>query len=133
MIDAILHGTTIALAWIGASFVILAAVGVMRMPDIFTRLHASSKAATLGAAFLAVALALHFRSAEVAIRAVVLIGFLFLTAPIAAHLLVRAGYLTGVPLSDETVLDEAREHFEHEHKLAGERRRAASQPPPDLG
>ncbi len=122
MIDTALAITTIALAWIGAAFVVLAAIGIVRMPDIFSRLQASSKAATLGAACLAVAVALHFQSAEVAIRAVVLIGFLFLTAPIAAHLLVRTGYLTGVPLAEETVLDEAREHFEAEHEAAAEAR-----------
>jgi multicomponent Na+:H+ antiporter subunit G len=128
MIDVIVEGITVALAWLGAAFVMLAALGVLRMPDIFTRLHASSKAATLGAAFLALAVAVHFRSPEVAIRSFVLIGFLFLTAPIAAHLLVRAGYLTGVSLSEETVVDEAREHFEHEHAVV-EARRRETQPP----
>lgn len=128
MIDAIPTIITLVLAWLGAAFVILAALGVMRMPDIFTRLHASSKAATLGAAFLALAVAVHFGSAEVAIRTLVLIGFLFLTAPISAHLLVRAGYLRGAPLSEETVLDEASEHFEHE-QAAVEARRRETQPP----
>jgi multicomponent Na+:H+ antiporter subunit G len=128
MIDLVVEGFTVSLAWLGAAFVMLAALGVLRMPDIFTRLHASSKAATLGAAFVALAVAVHFRSPEVAIRSFVLIGFLFMTAPISAHLLVRAGYLTGVPLSEETVLDEAREHFEHEHEVVEARRRETLPP-----
>jgi multicomponent Na+:H+ antiporter subunit G len=128
MTEAIFDGVAITLAWLGAAFVVLAAIGVLRMPDIFSRMQASSKAATLGAAFVALAVAFHFRSAEVAIRSVVLIGFLFITAPIAAHLLARTGYLTGVPLAEETVLDEAREHFEHEHAVV-EARRRETQPP----
>jgi multicomponent Na+:H+ antiporter subunit G len=113
MTDA-LDLVVVGLTWIGIGFVMLAAIGILRMPDVFSRMHTSTKAATLGAIFVAVAVALHFREVDVAIRSVALIGFLLLTAPLGAHLVARSGYLSGVPLADETVLDEAREHFERE-------------------
>lgn len=96
-----------ALAWTGAAFVLLAALGVLRMPDMLSRLQAASKAATLGSAFLLGAVAVHFGDPSVLMRAVALGAFLFLTVPIAAHLIARASYLMGTPLSRDTVMDEA--------------------------
>ena len=97
----------LGLAWTGAVFVLLAAVGIVRMPDLFSRMQASSKAATLGSVCLIIAAAAHFGGSSIWFRAAALGGFLFLTAPIAAHLTARAGFMTGVTLADETIIDEA--------------------------
>jgi len=94
------------LAIAGMSLVVIAALGVIRMPDLYSRMQAASKAAPLGVALLAVAAALETGSAEVAVRAVLLFGALCLTAPIAAHAIARAGYRSGVPLASEAVIDE---------------------------
>ena len=94
------------LSIVGIGLVVLAALGLLRMPDLYARMQAASKAAPLGVALLAMAAALQAGSAEVAIRAVLIFGFLCLTAPIAAHAIVRAGYRVGVPLADEAVVDE---------------------------
>jgi multicomponent Na+:H+ antiporter subunit G len=99
----------LGVAWIGAAFVLLAALGILRMPDLFSRLQAASKAATLGVACLLLAVALHFGEGGPWIRAMVLALFLFLTAPIAAHLIARAGFVTGIRVADETVINEATE------------------------
>jgi multicomponent Na+:H+ antiporter subunit G len=99
----------LALAWIGAGFISLAAIGVLRMPDVFSRLQAASKAATLGVACLVLAMALHFGTGSLWFRAGALIVFLFLTVPIAAHLIARAAFVTDAPLAAETVIDESRE------------------------
>ena len=99
----------LVMAAIGAVLVLVAGLGVVRMPDLLTRMHASSKAATLGAALILLAVGLWFEDAAVLVRAVLIILFLFATAPVAAHMIGRAGYRGGVPLSKETRIDEYRE------------------------
>jgi multicomponent Na+:H+ antiporter subunit G len=82
---------------IGAAFMLIAAVGVVRMPDLFTRVQAAAKAATLGAGLMQVAVAVHFGELGVTTRALTVVVFLALTAPVAAHVIGRAAYFVGVP------------------------------------
>ena len=91
---------------IGAVFSLVAGIGLVRLPDVYVRTHAATKAGTLGAGLTLVALALEAQQMEVAARAIAGVIFLFFTAPIAAHLLGRAGYLAGVPLWSRSVGDE---------------------------
>ena len=102
----------IVLAAIGVFLQIVAAVGVVRMPDLLTRMHASSKAATLGAALIILAAGIHFGGTGPVVRAILIILFLFITAPVAAHMIGRAGYRSGVKMADETVIDEYRPFIE---------------------
>ena len=95
----------------GATFLLLAAVGMMRMPDLFTRMQAASKASTLGIACVLLALAFHFPGISVNIRVIGTIVFFFLTAPITAHLIGRAAYFVGVPVWKGTVIDELRGRY----------------------
>jgi multicomponent Na+:H+ antiporter subunit G len=99
----------IAFAALGTSLIIIAGLGMVRMPDLLTRMHASAKAGTLGAVLILVAAAVAFADTAIIMRVVLIILFLFLTAPLAAHIIARAGYRSGVPLSSETVVDEYRE------------------------
>ena len=81
----------------GAFFVLTAAIGVVRFPDLYSRLHASSKLVTLGSAgiFLGVAFALNDAAAFTRLAAVLL--FPFLTTPLSAYLIAQAAYLRGLP------------------------------------
>jgi len=90
----------------GSLFVLLASIGLLRMPDLFTRMHPSSKAATLGTVMVLIGIAVHFEDGAIAVRAVLICLFLFLTAPVASHIIARAGFLSGVPLAEETSIDE---------------------------
>ena len=90
----------------GATLALLAAVGVLRMPDLFTRMQASTKAATLGLGCLLAGLALSLPELSVIIRAGTIAAFVMLTTPVAAHVIARAAYLTGVPLWKHSVVDE---------------------------
>lgn len=90
----------------GAAFMFLAAVGVMRFPDLFTRMSATTKASTLGAGLIFLAVAVHFGTVGIASRAIAGILFFLLTAPVAAHMIGRAAYLEGVPLWKGTVANE---------------------------
>jgi len=101
-----------ALLMIGCLFILLAALGILRMPDLFTRLQVTSKASVLGMTCILSAAALHFNEPAVTTRAVIIIAFVVLTMPVATHLLARAGYTTNVPLSPETVVNELAGHYD---------------------
>lgn len=79
----------------GATFSLLAAVGVLRLPDLFTRLHAASKAGVVGGGLVLLAVGVISMDAAIWVRAVIGVLFLVLTTPISAHLLARASYLAG--------------------------------------
>lgn len=91
---------------IGAVFSLLAAVGLLRLPDLYTRMHAASKAGTMGSGLMLAAIALDSFSGAVILRAIVGFLFLILTAPVSAHLLARAAFLSGYRPTDKTVINE---------------------------
>jgi multicomponent Na+:H+ antiporter subunit G len=97
---------TIFLLLTGTSFSLLAGVGMVRMPDLFTRMQTSTKSATLGVACILLAEAVYFGGLSVTIRALLVVLFLFMTAPIAAHMISRAAYARKVPLWKHSVLDD---------------------------
>jgi multicomponent Na+:H+ antiporter subunit G len=92
---------------VGSLFVFVAALGVLRLPDLLMRMHAATKAGTLGAGLLLVAVAVSTTETSVMARALATFVFLLLTAPIAAHLIARAAYHIGeATLWDRTCVDE---------------------------
>lgn len=90
----------------GAFFMLVAAIGILKLPDLYQRLHASAKAATLGVALLLLGAALHSGDMGVVARCLMSIVFFILTAPVGAHLIARAAYHRGEPLAKETLSDE---------------------------
>jgi len=100
--------TAAALLILGSAFMLLAGVGLIRLPDLFLRMSATAKAATLGAALTILGAAAHFGDAATAGKGLVIVFFLFLTAPVAAHKIGRAGYRRGAPLYEGTICDEAK-------------------------
>ncbi|MDR5900870.1 MULTISPECIES: monovalent cation/H(+) antiporter subunit G [Halomonas] len=122
------------LVLVGALFMLLAALGVVRLPDLLTRMHATTKAATLGVTLIMLAVAIHFAQAAVVARAFGVILFILMTAPVAAHVIGRAGYFVGSRLWEGTVKDELKPHYDpltHELKSGreGERRPGESDVP----
>jgi len=106
---------------------VIAAVGVLRMPDLFMRLHCNTKSATLGVGCLMLGAALYFGEAAIWARSLAVIVFLFATAPVAAHMLGRAAYFAGVALWDGTLSDELHGRYDPgTHVLA-----SSSDPPRD--
>jgi multicomponent Na+:H+ antiporter subunit G len=98
-----------AIVWVaGSAFALLAAVGVLRMPDVFTRMQASTKASTLGLGCLLIGAALQLGEFASLMRIVSIGAFILLTTPVAGHVIARASYRADVPLWDGTVLDERR-------------------------
>ena len=103
----------IALMVVGCALMLLAGVGIVRMPDLFTRMHVATKSATLGVGCVMVAIAIFFGDLAVFTRALLVILFFFLTAPVGAHLIGRAGYIVGTPLWPGTKWDELKGKYDH--------------------
>jgi multicomponent Na+:H+ antiporter subunit G len=91
---------------LGAIFVFLAAVGIIRMPDFYLRISVTTKAGTLGVGLILIGAAIYFQDIAVTSRAIAIVVFLVLTAPIAAHMIGRAGYLSGMKLWEKSVADD---------------------------
>jgi multicomponent Na+:H+ antiporter subunit G len=109
-----------ATPWIADGLVIVAllvmtigAVGIVSMPDIYTKLHAASKAVFLGVILLAVAAIIH-RDLPFALRAVLIIVALVLTTPVASHVIGRAAYLEREHMSTPGAIDESGHHLADE-------------------
>ncbi len=110
-----------SLAIIGSIFILIASIGIVRMPDLFMRLQVTSKASVLGLTCILLALAMHFSNPVVTIRVGVIICFIVLTIPVATHMLARAGYATNVQLAEETIVNELLGQYDpHTHVLSGE-------------
>ncbi len=90
----------------GSAFAAVAALGLLRLPDLYTRMHAASKAGSVGSAMMLIALALMSTDLAEILRALAAVGFFLLTAPIGAHLLAKAAYAVGYGLWPQSVLDE---------------------------
>ena len=98
-----------ALVVIGSLFALVAAIGILRLPDFYTRMHAASKAGTVGSGVMLIALGIHADDASVLARAIAGAVFFLLTAPISAHLLAKAAYTVGYRLGRESVRDDMAE------------------------
>ncbi|WP_117237961.1 monovalent cation/H(+) antiporter subunit G [Thermus sediminis] len=90
----------------GAFFVLVAALGVLRFPDLLMRMHASTKAGTLGVGLIVLAAVAHFGELGITAKGLVGVFFILLTAPVGAHVIARAAYLVGVRLWEKTVVNE---------------------------
>ncbi|ABD56606.1 monovalent cation/H(+) antiporter subunit G [Jannaschia sp. CCS1] len=94
---------------LGGFFCFVAGLGVLRLPDVLIRMHASTKAGTLGAGLILIAVAVSFGDITTITRAVATILFLLITAPVAAHMIGRAAFRAGVPLWNTKIEDGAQE------------------------
>jgi multicomponent Na+:H+ antiporter subunit G len=107
-----------ALLLIGSLFLLLAAIGVIRMPDLLMRIQVATKASTLGVGCMLLAVAVYFHDFGMTIRVLLVISFFFMTAPVAAHMIGRAAYFVGVPLWEETIVDELQGQYDRQtHRL----------------
>jgi multicomponent Na+:H+ antiporter subunit G len=107
MIDWVSGGLFIA----GATLALLAGVGVVRMPDVFTRMQASTKASTLGLGCLLVGVALRNPDLAFVVRAISIAAFMLLTTAVAAHVIARAAARSGAPIWKGTLVDERPPHM----------------------
>lgn len=91
---------------VGTVFSFLAALGILRMPEFYMRVHAATKSATLGVSCLVLAAAIESHATGATTRALLVVLFLFLTAPVSAHMVGRAAHAIGIPSWEHSVTDE---------------------------
>ncbi len=116
---------TIIFMGLGTFFILTAAIGILRMPDVFLRISVVTKAATLGVGFMLIGLAFHFGSFAITVRAVAILIFVLLTGPAAAHMIGRAAYFIGDPLWKKTGKDELSNRYnKNSEKLASSNEQA---------
>ena len=90
----------------GTFFMFLAGIGVLRMPDLLMRMHATTKSGVFGAGLMLLGVAFFYMDASVTARALAIVGFITLTSPVAAHAIGRAGYHTGSKMWEGTLKDD---------------------------
>lgn len=103
---------------IGTFFVLSGSLGLLRFPDVYTRLHAATKSATLGVAGVLIASFLFFLFDEQVVSGKLLVGivFVFLTAPVGGHMISRAAYHAGVEPTDKTIQDDLKHHLQEKQQ-----------------
>lgn len=111
----------VILVTLGTLFVLLSAIGLVRMPDTYMRISVNTKAATLGVGLILVGTAVFFNDLSTTSRALVIILFVFLTAPVSAHLIGRASYFMGVKMWKGSIIDDLRGKYQkNSHVLKSE-------------
>ncbi|GAP69004.1 monovalent cation/proton antiporter, MnhG/PhaG subunit [Bacteroidales bacterium 6E] len=81
---------TMVLFFLGAFFILVSAVGLIRFPDLYTRMHATTKATSFGLLLLILGVAIYFNTGMVWLKAVLVIVFIYLTAPLASHAIAKS-------------------------------------------
>ncbi|MGO1246062.1 MAG: monovalent cation/H(+) antiporter subunit G [Oceanisphaera sp.] len=110
---------------LGSFLMLLSGVGIIRMPDLLTRMHATSKAGALGIGLMTCGFVVFYHDDfGLVVRALAMIVFVIVTAPVAAHVLARAGYFVGIRLWEGTVKDVIKERYD----LKTHRLRSAPKP-----
>ena len=102
MSGEIVEWIAVLLILLGSIVSVISALGIIRLPDVYTRSHAATKSATLSVLVCLIGAFIYFWSNDgfVSIRLVLGIIFVFLTAPVAGHLVCRAAYRSRVPLAE---------------------------------
>lgn len=95
----------ILLITIGIAFDIFGCIGLVRFPDVYNRLQASTKCVTLGTIMLLVGVALLAAQGPISAKAIICAVFILITAPTAAHAIAKGSYASGVKLWDQSVVD----------------------------
>ena len=97
---------------IGSAFVLLSGLGMVTMPDVYLRISAATKAGTAGVGGLLIAAALVFADDSILVGQVLAtLLFVFFTAPVAAHMIGRAAYVSGITPDKSTIQDDLHEYY----------------------
>jgi len=101
----------LALIVIGVLFDLSGCIGLVRLPDVYNRIQASTKCVVLGTALIVLGAVIWLASIQVIVKGLMCILFILITSATAAHALSRAAHRSGVPLDECSVVDRyARDH-----------------------
>lgn len=106
---------------VGVLFIIVTAIGLFRLPDLYTRAHAASKSATLGVMCILLGVFFHFLWIEGHLNPRILLGilFIFITGPVGGHIMTRSSYIAGISAWDGTVKDDLADEINRMKKEQG--------------
>lgn len=93
----------------GSLFMLVAAIGVVKLSDVYMRMHAITKAASLGAILMLASVSLIYVQWIVWLEALMVVVFVIITAPIASHMIAKAAYKTDKQLGNDYVMDELKD------------------------
>lgn len=102
------------LVLLGSFFALVSALGVLRLPDFLLRMHASTKAGTLSISLITLAVIIQTPTLLVILKGILILLFIFITAPLGAQMIVRAAYFIKTPLCKATVIDELKDWYSKE-------------------
>lgn len=110
---------------VGTIFTLVTMIGILRLPDVYTRAHAASKSATLGVLSILLGVFFHFwlNDGHFSIQLLLGIVFLFITSPIGGHLMGRAAYMSGIKPTEMTVGDDLKKAVEEGKKKYAQQRK----------
>ena len=106
---------------VGVLFIVVTAIGLVRLPDLYTRAHAASKSATLGVMCILLGVFFHFWLIEDHFNARILLGilFIFITGPVGGHIMSRSSYIAGIKPWSGTVRDDLKDEINRMKKEQG--------------
>lgn len=107
----------VLLIFVGSIISVISAIGMIRFPDVYSRAHAATKTTTLAVLLVLFGAFLYFWLSELFISVRLLLGilFVFLTAPVSGHLILRASYRSNVKMAETTIEDELKDYLNEEH------------------
>lgn len=114
---------------VGSFFVLIAGIGLLRLPDLYTRMHAAAKAGAFGGSLILIAACLAFGSWTVYTKALLIILFFYASTPVAGHMIGRAGYLSGIPQWSKAKIDELKGKYQRDSLDGSEKK----EPPAKAG
>ena len=91
---------------VGLLFDLTGCIGLVRLPDVYNRIQASTKCVTLGTCFILAGVVVHAGIGPMGIKALICAVFVLLTSPVGAHAIARGAYISGVKLWEGSVTDE---------------------------
>ncbi len=95
---------------VGAVFMLISSIGMIRLPDFYIRNSASTKAVVLGVLLILLGVGIHYNDIMIFIEIFAIIFFIFLISPLAAHIVSRAAVITEVKFWDKTILKDLQDY-----------------------
>ncbi|PRY15589.1 multisubunit sodium/proton antiporter MrpG subunit [Pontibacter ummariensis] len=99
----------------GVLFMLIANIGLLRFPDFYIRMSAITKGATLGLGLILLGIGVYFNQSDILLKVFLVIGFSFVTAPVAAHVIGRTAVQNKIPFWQKTNLKEFKDYLAKEH------------------
>ena len=90
----------------GTGFMLIAAIGIIRMPDFYIRMSTITKATSLGIGFILLGATIHLNSLEIILKAAAIVTFIVITSPVSAYIIAKAAKKIRVPFWDKTDVGE---------------------------